>query len=171
MTIKPRFSLVPLYLFQNITDIKPGFLNQLGIKFLMLDLDNTIAAYDEVVLSDGMFKWISEIKSNGTELYIISNSKRTERVKTHSDSIEVEFITQSGKPSPKNLLEIMEKKGFKKEECALAGDQVFTDGLAANRAGIISIVVKPRRFTNPFLALRYYLEIPFRIFCKNKIGV
>jgi len=167
--IKPRFSLIPQYSFSDITDVTAEFLEQLGIKFLMLDLDNTIAAYNEHVMSDSIMQWIADVKSGGTELFIISNSTRKHRVKSHSESIGAEFIMESCKPSPKSLHDAMESAGFDSGVSALAGDQILTDTLAANRAGIISIIVRPRRFTNPFLALRYFVEVPFRALCKNKI--
>jgi len=165
---KPKLSLIPDYSFKCITDITPEFLGRVGIKFLMLDLDNTIAAYDEHVLADNIFKWISGIQDNGIGLYIISNSTRKNRVKSHSDSIGVSFAIKSQKPSTKSLLHAMEVSGYNPDASALAGDQILTDTIAANRTGIVSIIVKPRRFTNPFLAIRYYLEIPFRAMCKNK---
>ena len=134
----------------------------------MLDLDNTIAAYDEHVMSDNIMKWIADIKNSGIELFIISNSTRKKRVELHSESIDAEFIMASGKPSPKSLHNAMETSGFNSGVSALAGDQILTDTLAANRAGIVSIIVRPRRFTNPFLALRYFIEVPIRALCKNK---
>jgi len=168
--IKARFSIIPQYSFRDITGVSVSFLKTLGIRFLMIDLDNTVAAYDEHVLSDDILKWIGEVKNNGIELFIISNSTREKRVKFHSESIGADFIMQSGKPSPKGLLQAMETAGYKPVESALAGDQILTDTLAANRAGVISIIVRPRRFTNIFLALRYYVEVPFRAMCKNKIS-
>jgi len=167
---KKRFSFIPQYSFRDITDITAGFLESLEIKFLMMDLDNTIAAYDEHVLSDDVSDWISGIKNSGIELYIISNSSRNKRVSSHSDSIGAGYIMQSGKPSPKSLHLAMETAGFDSGVSALAGDQILTDTLAANRAGVVSIIVRPRRFTNPFLALRYFIEVPFRAMCKNKIS-
>ena len=162
------FSLVPQYAFRDITDITTDFLEQLGIKFLLLDLDNTLAAYDEQKLSDCISQWISQVRDSGVELFLISNSSRKKRVEAFSESIGIGFIMKSGKPSPKSLRSAMKTAGFTPEVTALAGDQVFTDALAANRAGIISIVVHPRRFTNPFLKLRYYIEVPFRAQCKNR---
>jgi len=165
---KPKLSLIPDYSFNCITDITPDFLKQVGIKFLMLDLDNTIAAYDEHVFADNISKWISDIQDVGVELFIISNSTRNKRVKSHSDSIGVRFILRSQKPSTKSILHAMEVSGYKPDTSALAGDQILTDTIAANRAGIVSIIVRPRRFTNPFLAIRYFFEVPFRAMCKNK---
>ena len=164
------FSLIPQYSFHEITDITISFLDQLGIKFLMLDLDNTIAAYDEHVLSDEVSQWITNVQQSGIELFIISNSKRKKRVESHSGSIGAKFIMESYKPSPKSLLHAMEVSGFSHDTSALAGDQILTDTLAANRAGVISIIVRPKRFTNPFLALRYFIEIPFRMMCRNKMS-
>ena len=164
------FSLIPQYSFREVTDITTGFLEQLGIKFLMLDLDNTIAAYDEHILSDSIAQWINDLQNNGIILFIISNSTRKTRVESHSNSINTDFIMESYKPSPKSLLQAMEVSGFKPDTSALAGDQILTDTLAANRAGVISIVVRPKRFTNPFLAIRYFIELPFRAMCKNKMS-
>jgi len=167
--IKKRFSLIPQYSFREVTDITTDFLEQLGITFLMLDLDNTIAAYDEHVLSDDVAHWISGLHESGIKLFIISNSTRKKRVESHSASIGADFIMESYKPSPKSLLHAMEVSGFSPDTSALAGDQIITDTLAANRAGVISIIVRPKRFTNPFLAIRYFIEIPFRAMCKNKM--
>jgi len=166
-----RFSLIPQYSFREITDVTTDFLEHLGIKFLMLDLDNTIAAYDEHILSDDIMQWIGDIKKSGIELFIISNSTRKNRVESHSVSIGADFILESYKPSPKSLLHAMEISGFSPDISALAGDQILTDTLAANRAGVTSIIVRPKRFTNPFLAIRYFIEIPFRAMCKNKYPI
>ena len=44
------------------------------------------------------------------------------------------------------------------------GDQVFTDVLGGNRAGISTILVEPIRLAgNPGRYLRYAVEIPFRL--------
>jgi len=162
------FSLIPKYAFRDITDITTSFLEELGIKFLMLDLDNTIAAYDEHVLSDNIAQWLTAVKACGIELFLISNSTRKKRVEAFSESIKVGFIMQSCKPSPTSVHRAMEIAGFSSDVSALAGDQILTDTIAANRAGVTSIVVRPRRFTNPFLALRYFIELPFRAMSKNK---
>jgi len=168
--IKPKFSLIPQFSFKNITDLTTDFLTKHDIRFLMLDLDNTIAAYNEQIFSTDIYEWLIEMRSGGTELFLISNSTRTKRVESFAGSIGIDFIMRSCKPSPKSLLRAMEIKGFSSDVSALAGDQIYTDALAANRAGIISVIIKPRRFTNPLLALRYFTEVPFRALCKNKFN-
>ena len=62
----------------------------------------------------------------------------------------------------------MNIKGLRADQSALVGDQIFTDALAANRAGIISMIVSPKRLRNPLLVLRYAVESPFRAMCRNR---
>jgi hypothetical protein len=171
---KARFSAVPQYIFRELTDITPDFLELTGIKFLMVDLDNTVAAYDEHLPSDSVMQWFATMKSREIALFILSNTTCTKRVEAFSKALDTECIKKSGKPSARSLLKAMNKSGFSADESALAGDQVFTDALAANRAGVVSIIVRPKRFTNPFLTLRYYIELPVRAMCKHrdqKLGV
>jgi len=163
------FAPVPQYAFCKVTDIAADFIAGLGIKLLLLDLDNNIAAYPEHKLSDDVSYWISSLKAVGIKLFIISNSKRTDRVQTFAKELDSGYEMRAGKPSPNSIIKIMAAEGFNVSETALIGDQIYTDVLAANRAGIISIVVRPKQFSNPFLAIRYFFELPFRVMCKNKI--
>lgn len=128
----------------------------------MIDLDNTIAAYDEHEPSEPVLHWFEQFKGSGVNLYLISNSTREERVLTFSKALGISSVMNARKPSPNGLLRAMGMANCEPEVSALIGDQIFTDVLAANRAGIVSLLVHPKRFTNPFLAVRYYLELPFR---------
>ena len=160
--IKPKKS--KRFIFRDVIDITPEFLAEQNIKFLMMDLDNTIAAYNEQVFADNILSWIQEIKNSGVELFIISNSTRVDRVTSLSESIDIKFIMRAYKPSPKSLFDAMKQTNHDAKTSALVGDQIFTDGIAAKKAGITSILVRPRRFTNPFLAIRYFIELPIRAF-------
>ena len=162
------FSLLPEYMFPKLTDISLTFLEKNGIKFLMIDLDNTLAAYDEHSPSEDILSWMSNIKENGITAAIISNSSRVMRVCSFAESFDITSVARAFKPSPANVLYLMETLNFKANESAMIGDQIFTDVLAANRAGIISIIVKPRKFTNIFLALRYVIELPIRFISRKK---
>ena len=164
---KPKFSVIPHYSFRELTDITPEFLKRIGIKFFMLDLDNTIAAYNEHAPSDIVISWYSEIRSSGIELFIVSNSSRDNRVRSFSKLLDTDFIMRAHKPSPKAIKSAIVANGYSANVSAFAGDQVFTDALAANLAGVVSIVVKPIRMKNPFLAVRYFFEIPFRAMCRS----
>jgi len=163
-------AFIPRYAFRDVTDISHGFLEQLGLKFIMLDLDNTIAEYKEPTPPDSVSNWVTTLKTHGMELYIVSNSTRIERVESFGKALGAAVMTRARKPSPKGLFRAMDDAGFSAEASALIGDQVFTDMIASNHAGAVSIIVKPRRLTNPFHTIRYVLETPFRAMCRNKRG-
>ena len=162
------FLVVPRYSFRVFSDISPYFLKKLGIKFLMLDVDNTIAKYSEHYPSDSAFKWVADMNMSGIMLFFISNSRQKSRVETFAEELGIDFIKNARKPSPDSLLRAMAAKGFDARESALIGDQIFTDTLAANRAGVVSIIVRPLSLKNPFHALRFAIEVPFRVACANK---
>ena len=57
----------------------------------------------------------------------------------------------------------MEQTGVTVQQTALVGDQIFTDVLGGNRAGVTTILVKPIRLAgNPGRYVRYAAELPFR---------
>ena len=163
------FSPVPKYMFSTTTDISAEFLQKLGIDFLMLDLDNTLARYGENTLREDTASWAKSLQESGISLFIVSNSHRHARVSAFAKALGVDYVNAAGKPSPSGVLRAMEISEMDKRSSALIGDQVYTDGLAANRSGVISIVVRPLKLKNPLLALRYFLELPFRAVCKNKM--
>ena len=76
-------------------------------------------------------------------------------------------ITHAKKPTGKGIRECLELFGMPPEECALVGDQIFTDTLGANCAGVRSILVRPIHNHNFWLKARHVLEKPF-IFCARK---
>ena len=162
------FSPVPEYSFKRLEDVTAEFLTGKGIKLLMLDLDNTIAPYGVTEPPESIALWAKGVKRAGIELYIVSNSKRPGRTEGFAKALNIGYIKAAGKPRPDACIKVVSIKKLPPESCALAGDQIYTDVLAANSAGVHSIVVKPIKFTNPFLRLRYWAEAPFRLACRNK---
>ena len=59
--------------------------------------------------------------------------------------------------------DVMAETGHSPGETAFVGDQIYTDTLCAKCCGALAVTVKPLRFTNPWLLLRYWLEFPFRL--------
>ena len=163
------FSPVPKYMFSTTTDISAEFIQKLGIDFLMLDLDNTVARYGENTLREDIAKWARSLQDSGISLFIVSNSHKQTRVDAFAKALGVEYVNAAGKPSPSGVLRAMEIAGADKRSAALVGDQVYTDAMAANSSGVISITVRPLSLRNPLLAVRYFLELPFRAVCPNKM--
>ena len=163
------FSLIPDYSFRSICDVSPEFLKSRGIRLLLLDLDNTIAPYGTVVPPEDIAAWAEKIKENGITLFIITNNRGSKRVGSLAEAFGVDYIMKARKPMISGISRALEQLGAKPGETALAGDQVYTDILAANCAGLMSIIVEPIKIRNPMLNLRYWLEAPFRAMCRNKM--
>ncbi|HHT16597.1 MAG TPA: YqeG family HAD IIIA-type phosphatase [Papillibacter sp.] len=163
------FSLIPDYSFPDICKVTPEFLKEKGIRLLLLDLDNTMAPYGTVIPTREIAEWAETVRQSGIETFILTNNNGSERVEALSKALDMGYIMGAKKPFVSGINRALDKLGFRHEETALAGDQIFTDVLAANCAGITSIIVRPIKIVNPLLNVRYWLEAPFRALCPNKM--
>ncbi len=161
------FSLFPDRKFQKAEDISPELLRDMGIDLLILDVDNTVAPYKTLTLEPEILDWARRVKSSGVRLYIVSNNK-SQRPEVFAKILDIPYIKRAGKPSPRGVREALAITGIDKDRTALVGDQIYTDTIAANLAGVKILLVEPIKFTNPFLAIRYFLELPFRRERKHK---
>ncbi len=155
------FSLCPERKFDSVTQITPELLRALGVELLILDVDNTIAPYKTLTLEEPVLAWARGLQEAGVRLFIVSNNKG-ERPEVFASLLRVPYIKRAGKPSPRGVREALRLSGTAPERAALAGDQIYTDTLAANLAGVHMLLVEPIRFTNVLLAVRYFFELPFR---------
>lgn len=151
----------PKLKYKSLTDIKAADLLDRGLRLLILDVDNTLSPYKVDFVTERAAMWAEYMKNSGVTLFILSNN-RGDRPALFADQLGVEYIKRAGKPSPSGVAAVLEKTGFSREETALVGDQVYTDMLCANLAGVTGILVEPIKFTYPWLALRYAVELPFR---------
>ncbi len=155
------FSLLPERKFRSVVDITPEVLRDLGVELLILDVDNTIAPYKTLTLEEPVTAWARGMKAAGIGLFIVSNNKG-QRPEVFAKLLDVPYIKRAGKPSPRGVREALARTGTPPERAALAGDQIYTDTVAANLAGVRMLLVEPIKFTNIFLAVRYFFELPFR---------
>ncbi len=138
----------PTYALKKITDITPSALKKRGIKALILDVDNTLTTHNNPTPAEGVPGWIEEMKSAGIKLIIVSNNN-TERVTPFAEMLGLHFVPNGAKPLPigfKRAAAELRAAGVPKNRIAAVGDQIFTDILGANLAGIRSIFVYPIEF-------------------------
>ena len=154
------FSLLPTMMIPAITDLTPELLHHKGIKLLMLDFDNTIVPYTTSVPTAAMEAWLKQMAQSEITLCVVSNSRKP-RVKVFCQAYGLDCITHARKPFSKGIRECLEKYDIAPWSCALAGDQIYTDTLGANCAGVNSILVKAIHNHNFWLKLRHVAEMPF----------
>ena len=161
------FSFLPRLMTEKTTDVTPELLRSRGIKLLMLDFDNTIVPYTTTVPTPEMEAWLADMNAlPDIQLCIVSNS-RNDRVRRFCRERGIGVITHAKKPFPKGINECLAKYDIPASQAALIGDQIFTDTLGANGAGVMPILVKAIDNHNFWLKARHVLEMPF-IFAARK---
>ena len=162
-----RLSFLPAYVTDKLTDLRAEWLKEQDIRLLMLDFDNTVVPYTTNTPTAEMQAWLESMASSDIQLCVVSNSRK-DRVKIFCEKYDIPCITHANKPFSKGIRECLEKFKVKPEECALVGDQIFTDTLGANCAGVRPILVKAIHNHNIWLKLRHIAELPFIAMSKNR---
>ncbi len=160
-------SFLPTICCESLTEVSPEFLQQRGIKLLMLDFDNTIVPYTTSEPTPQIEQWLQNMMCGPVQLCVVSNSKR-DRVKVFCKKYGLPCITHSKKPFPKGIRQCLAQFGVEPGQAAIVGDQIFTDTLGGNCAGLKTILVKPINNHNFWLKARHVLEQPFIILAKNR---
>ncbi|MCI6957943.1 MAG: YqeG family HAD IIIA-type phosphatase [Candidatus Faecousia sp.] len=154
------FSLLPGVMAESLTELTPGMLTQRGIRLLMLDFDNTIVPYTTDVPAGEMISWLREMEESDILLCVVSNSRK-DRVPRFCREYGLDCVTHAKKPFQKGIRECLARYDVPPSQAALVGDQIFTDTLGANCAGMLSILVKAIDNHNFWLKARHVLELPF----------
>ena len=161
------FSLLPRFMTRRLTDLTPEFLKEQGVRLLMLDFDNTIVPYTTNVPAPRMEAWLQQMMATDITLCVVSNSKK-DRVVQFCRQYGIACITHAKKPFSKGIRECLNRFRIAPEQAALVGDQIFTDTLGGNCAGVKTILVKAIDNHNFWLKARHVLEKPFIFAAKNR---
>ena len=132
----------PTYVFNDITGITPKFLKRKHIKGIVLDIDNTLTTHNNPVPPQSSMDWLARVKKAGIKLIIVSNNKPP-RVEPFAQLLDLEYVANGRKPLTYGINEAVRRMGFEKSDIAAIGDQIFTDIMGANLAGIRSCFVYP----------------------------
>lgn len=138
------FSFVPEYYFNTFNEASADFLLSIGIKGIVLDVDNTLEPYENPLPGEHVKAWLSELREKGISAAIVSNNGG-ERIRLFNSELGLPVYYKAKKPFKKNVLNAMKDMGTDKSHTILMGDQVFTDVWAAHNTGIRAILVPPIR--------------------------
>lgn len=152
----------PTKAYKSILSITPQTLTEMGVKAVILDVDNTLTTHNNPKPIDGIDEWLNDVKSSGIKLIIVSNN-HPPRVAPFAERLGLDYVPEGAKPLPKGMREAMKRMGVKRKETCAIGDQIFTDILGANLSGIKSIFVQPIEFETSFwFKVKRTIETPFR---------
>ena len=151
---------VPEYYFTTFDEASADFLTSIGVKGIVLDVDNTLEPYENPLPGEHVKKWLSELKEQGISAAIVSNNGG-KRINLFNSELGLPAYYKAKKPFKKNVLNAMKDMGTDKSNTVLMGDQVFTDVWAAHNTGIKAILVHPiKDKTDPFTKFKRLLEKP-----------
>ena len=119
------------------------WLEEKGIRALVLDIDNTLTADRSQELPAEVAQWLEEMRKAGVALTIVSNGAE-QRVKPFARKLGLAYLYRAAKPLPFALMVARRRMGVKRREMAMVGDQLYADRMAAALYGIPGLMVVPR---------------------------
>ena len=164
------FSLIPHRVFDRYADVTPAYLREKGVRLLLSDLDFTLAAKSTRRPDQPLRDWIAALAAEGVEVMIVSNNRSGRRVTEFCADLGVPYQGHAKKPSPAGLEAAMARAGADRAHTAMLGDKLLTDVLAANRCGVLALMVEPAGGAETaWQKALHALQAPFRAACRRRL--
>ena len=151
---------------RRITDVTVEDLRHQGVRAVLLDVDNTLTTHDAPDLDVAVREWLDWMQAEGIRLIIVSNNS-PQRVEPFASSVGLPFVAHARKPLSSGYRAAAAALDVSLRECMAIGDQMFTDILGANWAGIPSVLLEPIQpeVEQKFIVFKRKIE---RLLMKNK---
>lgn len=132
----------PTWMVNTIYSITIDELKENGIHAILIDLDNTLIAWNEPTATQESINWIKQMKEAAIPVMILSNNS-DKRIKKVAERLGVGYVARSMKPTSRAFKIAERELQMPVGEMVMVGDQLITDVLGANLYGLRSILVKP----------------------------
>ena len=137
----PLGCLVPDQWVDSVADVDPRALAEQGIRGLLVDIDNTLVAWDAAEVGEAARDLVRRCREAGVGVMLLSNA-RAPRRQAMARALGVP-AAPGPKPLRRSFLRAAARAGWRPHEVAVVGDQLWTDVLGARRAGMRAILVNP----------------------------
>lgn len=141
-----------------ITDVDVDELAASGVRCVLFDRDNTVVPRDTGVAPADVMDWICRVREAGIALCMVSNNFHSQQVEASAAELGCAVVHHAMKPAPFAVRRALALVSVDASEAVLIGDQVFTDVMAGNIAGVRTILVEPQSTSD-----LWYTHI-FRVF-------
>ncbi|MEO0541987.1 MAG: YqeG family HAD IIIA-type phosphatase, partial [Cyanobacteria bacterium P01_A01_bin.105] len=115
---------------------------QQGLRGLIVDVDEPLVAMTDADPMEEICQWVQRVKQD-YQVVLLSNNVHHERIRRIAEALDVPFFTAAGKPSRRKLRQALATMALPAETVAMVGDRLFTDVLAGNRLGLVTVLVDP----------------------------
>ncbi|MDY0341504.1 MAG: YqeG family HAD IIIA-type phosphatase, partial [Coriobacteriia bacterium] len=125
-----------------MTTVDLDALRDEGVTVLLVDMDNTVSPHHSAEVIPAIHEWIASLVAKGFRTCVVSNNWH-EDIHERAAALGLSVIPKAGKPLPFGIWHAMRILGACRTECAMVGDQLFTDVLGGKLAGVKTVLVKP----------------------------
>ncbi len=134
--------LTPDQHLDSIFEVDVEYLQSLGIKGIITDLDNTLVPWNDRNITPRLAEWFAMLRESGFKLFIISNNSRDSGGQLALE-LDIPAIFYAIKPRKRAFQKALDQMKLQSNQVAVIGDQIFTDVLGGNRLGLYTILVTP----------------------------
>jgi HAD superfamily phosphatase (TIGR01668 family) len=135
-------TLSPDLYYRSVGTIDLAGLRSLGVRALLVDLDNTLLPRDTSEFPDEAIHFAARIHESGMVACLVSNNWHA-RVHAAARELGFELVPKALKPLPCGFRAGLRLLGASAGEAAVIGDQLFTDVLGGNLLGMTTVLVAP----------------------------
>ncbi len=137
----------PTYWMKSVLEIDEKFLRENNVRALILDMDNTLSMHGSPEAEDGVPEWLDEMRAMGVKMRVVSNNVPS-RVVPLAAKMGLECTANGWKPLSFGIFRAIKAMRVQPSKTLVVGDQIFTDVLAGNLAGIRTLLVEPFHLEN-----------------------
>jgi hypothetical protein len=137
----------PDHYVTDVCAIDLGALSAAGVKALLVDIDNTLLPRDSSAVPPAYSAWVESLPNAGFGVHFVSNNWH-ESIHRHAADLGFPVVAKATKPLPFAFLAAARALGVRTRECAVIGDQVFTDVVGGNLVGATTVLVEPLSATD-----------------------
>lgn len=161
--------LVPDLILDTFDCLTPEYMQRLGKKYIISDIDNTLVTYADPEPTEKVLAWLKDMNSAGIRIGFLSNN-HPPRIDKFNKKLGFIAYADAGKPGTKVLKKVLAEMGASPSETVFLGDQLLTDAACGKREGLFTVIVPPiKDRTDPFNKTKRLIEIPYmRIYKKRE---
>jgi hypothetical protein len=129
--------------FSRIThiDVKHDLLAR-GIKYALLDADNTIVSRATHAVPHDVAVWLESARAQGVSMCLLSNNWH-QSIYERARELDLPVVAKACKPLVHGYVFALRKIGADRRQTVCIGDQLFTDVVGAHLAGMKAYLVQP----------------------------
>ena len=102
---------LPTAAAKGLLEITPSFLRTLGVKAILLDVDNTLSHHGSQTPFDGSIEWVRQMEQEGFSLIIVSNNTK-ERITPFAAQFGLPFIGEPASRFPSGIKRLPSSWGY-----------------------------------------------------------